>query len=178
MTCGPSERFVGRVAARSTKIIWTTDYREAVAGVPWRRRLEQGLNASVRGNAQAFGFSITVTVTFGIVSQLEVQPHLIDLFLFAVAGVAAFTLLNLVVVLRRGGALHDGAGERATLIGTATDFLAVGAAVGAAVAVGELLNGTVVWVLAPFAAGVIYVLVQSVELAVGREESSDDDAET
>lgn len=146
--------------------------------MPWRRRLEQGLNASVRGNAQAFGFSITVTVTFGVISQLEVHPHLLDLFLFAVAGVAAFTLLNLVVVLRRGDAINDGAGERATLLGTATDFLAVGAAVGAAIAVGELLDGTLVWLLAPFVAGVIYVLVQAVELAVGREESPGDDAES
>ncbi|GAA3605648.1 hypothetical protein [Microlunatus ginsengisoli] len=141
------------------------------AETSWRRKLQQGLHASVRGNAQAFGFSITVTVTFGVLSQLEPKPRLIDLFLFALAGVAAFTVLNIVVVLRTGGRTTDGTGERATLIGTATDFLAVGAAVGVAIGTGTLLHNGWAWLLAPFAAGVVYVLVQSIELAVGREEA-------
>ncbi|MGI8679072.1 MAG: hypothetical protein ACR2LX_10365 [Jatrophihabitans sp.] len=35
------------------------------------RRLEEGLYSSVSGNTQAFGFSITVTVCFGVASRLQ-----------------------------------------------------------------------------------------------------------
>ncbi|MDN5761989.1 MAG: hypothetical protein L0H41_06700 [Microlunatus sp.] len=143
--------------------------------IPWRHRLQQGLHASVRGNAQAFGFSVTVTVTFGIVSQLEPNPRIIDLVLFALAAVAAFSLLNVVVVLQMGGRYRDAISEQATLIGTATDFLAVGAAVGAAIGIGTAFQGTWAWLLAPFAAGVLYVVVQAVELAVGRKETDGND---
>lgn len=143
------------------------------SGISRRRRLAQGLNASVHGNAQAFGFSITVTVSFGVVSVLHPAPGVWDLFLFAMAAVLAFSLLNVLVVL----ALHDAdrsvPGERAVLVGTATDFLAVGAAVGAAVGIGHLVDGTLAWILTPFVAGAVYVLVQSVELAIGREETGD-----
>ncbi len=137
----------------------------------WRRRLQEGLHASVRGNAQAFGFSITVTVTFGVVSQLGPPARVIDLFLFALSGVAAFSLLNVLVVHQMDGKHRDRTGERATLIGTATDFVAVGAAVGAAIGLATVLRNGWIWLLAPFVAGVVYVLVQAVELAVGREET-------
>ncbi len=137
--------------------------------------MAQGLNASVSGNAQAFGFSITVTVSFGVLTRLG-QPGLFDLFGFAMSAVLAFSLLNLVVVWRLRAAPEDGPSSRATLLGTATDFLAVGAGVACAVGAGRLLNGSAAWLLGPFLAGIAYVLVQSVELAVGREETDQDEA--
>ena len=131
------------------------------------------MNASVRGNAQAFGFSITVTVSFGVLSILQPAPGVGDLFLFAISGVLAFSLLNVVVVLALRHADRREPGSRATLIGTATDFVGVGAAVGTAIGIGHLVNGVLAWILTPFLAGCVYVLVQSVELAVGTEETGD-----
>lgn len=144
-------------------------------GVSRRQRLAEGLNASVHGNAQAFGFSITITVSFGVVSLLEPKPGVFDLFLFAMAGVLAFSLLNVLVALGLRNTDKTEPGDRALLIGTATDFLAVGAAVGSAIGIGTLVHGTLAWVLTPFVGAAVYVLVQSVELAVGREEVDDDD---
>lgn len=143
------------------------------SGTPLRRRLAQGLACSVHGNAQAFGFSITVTVSFGVVSIEQPSPGVLDLFLFAMAGVLAFSLLNVVVALALRGTDGASTGSRAVLVGTATDFLAVGAAVGVAVAVGKLVDGRLAWALTPFLAGCVYVLVQSVELAVGQEQSEE-----
>ena len=141
---------------------------------PVGMRFKQGLATSVSGNAQAFGFSVTITVSFGVVDLLHPSPRLFDLFLFAIAAVAAFSILNVLVVLLLRGGEQNSEGSRATLVGTATDFLAVGAAVGAAIGVSELLGSTASWVLVPFLAGAVYVMVQSVELAVGREQSDDD----
>lgn len=142
------------------------------------RLLLRGLNASVTGNAQAFGFSITVTVTYGVASAAEGNPTLPELMGFALSAVAAFSLLNLIVahLVKADGSTTET--TRALLIGTATDFLAVGAAVGAAMGVARAVHGWGSWVLAPLCAGIIYVLVQSVELAVGlAREDPDDDAD-
>lgn len=127
--------------------------------------MARGLNASVTGNAQAFGFSVTVTVTFGVVSGAQGSPSELELLGFALSSVAAFAVLNVLVAgvarIRRAGR----PATRALLIGTATDFLAVGAAVGAAIGIRFGVAGWGLWILAPFAAGICYVLVQSVELA-------------
>lgn len=133
----------------------------------WGRRLIRGLNVSVSENAQAFGFSITITVGFGVVSVIHPGPSLPDLFGFALSAVAAFSLLNLVVA-RLVRSDIDVASTRAVLIGTATDFVAVAAAIGAAVGISELVDGWMVWELAPFVAGLLYVFVQAIELAVGQ----------
>lgn len=137
------------------------------------RDLVHGLNESVMGNAQAFGFSITVTVTFGLLSTAEGRPRVLELFGFALCSVAAFSLLNLVVFTLVRQRPEADAPQRALLVGTATDFLAVGAAVGAAYAMTLVATGALAWTMAPFLAGIVYVLVQSVELAIGRGETGD-----
>lgn len=131
----------------------------------------RGLSASVTGNAQAFGFSITVTVTFGVVDTAEGPPTRLELLGFALTAVVAFSLLNLLVVLLIDR--EPATRERALLVGTATDFVAVGGAVGVAFAVTALIHGWGAWLLAPFLAGLGYVLVQSIELAVSPREVDD-----
>lgn len=129
----------------------------------------RALNTSVSGNSQAFGFSITITAAFGALSSIGGSPTLPELFGFGLSGVAAFSLLNLIVA----GLILDQQGEgeprRVVLIATATDFLAVGAGIGSAVGVAEAVPGWGGWVLAPFCAGVAYVLIQAVELWSSRQ---------
>lgn len=132
------------------------------------------MRSSVHGNAHAFGFSIAITVTFGVTTILQPPAAVLDLLGFALAGVAAFSLLNVVVALLLRGDDEPDSSERATLLGTATDFLAVGAAVGAAVGVNHLVSGGAAWLLGPFVAGAVYVIGQSVELAAGQYETDDD----
>ncbi len=136
------------------------------------RRWLRGLNLAVSGNARSFGYSITITVTYGVVSSKEGNPSLPELFGFALAAVAAFSLLNLAVagLLRREQPSSDPA--QVILVATATDFLAVGCAIATAVGVRVLLSGWGAWVLAPFIATLAYVLVQVVEIAVGLRETA------
>ena len=139
---------------------------------PWYRSLARALNTTATGNAQAFGFSITITITFGIVSSLAGEPSVPQVVGFGLAAVAAFSALNvLTAMLMRSGA--GGAEPKAViLLATATDFLAVGAGAMAAVVISWALAGWAAWLLAPFCAGVVYILVQSIELVVG-ESSAD-----
>src|SRR3569623_859757 len=87
------------------------------------RKFLRGLHESATGNAQAFGFSITVTVTFGVVSADQSSESTAELMVFALSSVAAFSLLNLLVahiVRRRPSGPST---NRVVLLSTATDFL-------------------------------------------------------
>jgi hypothetical protein len=131
------------------------------------RILVRSLNTSVTGNAQAFGFSVTVTVTFGVVSSVVGSPSLGQMMAFALAAVAAFSLLNVALTVLLKPRSSDRETRQVVLIATATDFLSVAAGVAAAMGISHLLGGWAAWLLAPFCAGVLYVLVQAVELAAG-----------
>ena len=131
----------------------------------------RGLHESATGNAQAFGFSITITVTFGVCSADQPSASTPELMIFAVSGVAAFSLLNLLVAHLVKTRSDRATSNRVVLIATATDFLAVAAAVGCAIGVRYLAAGLTRWSLAPLAAGLAYVLVQSIELAIGQQET-------
>ena len=138
------------------------------------RQYARGLNAAVTGNAQAFGFSITITASFAAISNAEGTPSLPELMTFAVSAVAAFTVLNLVVALI-GADGSAATTTRTMLIGTATDFLAVAAGVGVAIATGHVLAGWTTWAVGAFGASLVYVIVQSMEMTLGRRETKDQD---
>lgn len=159
----------------------STDNKEHDAKQPsdknasWLQLYLHGLNVSVRGNAQAFGFSILITVSYGIVSSSTDKPAPIELLGFALSAVAAFALLNLFVAWLKTIQPDDIERSEVLLIATATDFLSVGAGVGAAFAASMLTHGWVPWVLAPFSASLAYCLVQALEIAITRQVADDGD---
>lgn len=138
-------------------------------GADQRRDYLHGLKAAASGNARAFGFSILITVSYGITAASEPVPSLAEQFAFAMAAVAAFSMLDVAVaILARGESGHVGS-KRVLLISTSTDFIAVGVGLAAALGVESVVSGFAAWILVPFAAGLCYLLVQAAELTVGRE---------
>lgn len=140
---------------------------------PLTRRYLTGLESAVSGNAQAFGYSILITVTYGVVSAAYGNPSRLELLGFALAAVASLSLLNLVIAVLNRQFPAKPTSTRIVLIATATDFLAVGLGVGAAVGVTSELGGWPVWPVAPAVAGLLYVLIQGLEFALGRASSED-----
>ncbi len=135
----------------------------------------RGLYTSVSGNARAFGFSVTVTVTFQVVSSAVGKPSTAQLMAFAAASVAAFSLLNVALAATVDVDRSKSEPTRVVLLATATDFMAVGAGVAAAMGLVRLVDGWWAWVVAPFAATLIYVVVQALELIAGRHEDEGTD---
>jgi hypothetical protein len=138
----------------------------------WRRALLRGLNTTAVGNAQAFGFSVTITVSFGIMTTLSGQPTTPQMIGFGLAAVAAFSLLNITTTLL----VHREAKReprRVVLLATATDFLAVGSGSLVATAMASGLGGWVAWLATPFCVCLVYIFVQSAELAVGERRADD-----
>lgn len=134
----------------------------------------RALGAAVTGNTQAFGFSIAITASYGAVSIQQGDPTTIELLCFAVAAVLAFSLLQIGAAALSSDTGPPQERRRVTLVGTSTDFLAVGFAVGAAAGLSSLLDGVPAWALPGFGVSVIYVLVQSVELLAAAKATSED----
>lgn len=141
----------------------------------WLQLYLHGLSVSVCGNAQAFGFSILVTVSYGIVSAASAKPSPLELIGFALSGVAAFSLMNLAVTYLKTIKAENIEDTEVVLVATASDFLAVGAGLGAAFASVAMVDGLARWMLAPFLAGLSYGVVQALEIAVTRHDTGKDD---
>lgn len=139
------------------------------------RQWLRGFNTAVSGNAQAFGFSITVTATYGVISSAQGSPSVPEIFGFALAAVAAFSLLNLLVAKLLVKEKPRKEPDQVVLVATATDFLAVGSGIAAAVGLRYALTGWPTWVLAPFTAALVYVLVQALEMTAGLQRASSDE---
>lgn len=140
---------------------------------PLPRRYLTGLESAVSGNAQAFGYSILITVTYGVVSAANASPSRLQLLAFALAAVTGLSVLNVCVALLSQRFPVEKASTKVLLIATATDFFAVGLGIGAALGVAAVVTGWPLWPLAPVVAGLVYVLVQAVEFAVGRAQSDE-----
>lgn len=132
----------------------------------WRQLYLHALGVAVRGNAQAFGFSILITVSYGVVSASTDKPLTWELVGFALSAVAAFSLLNVLVALLKNIRPDDHERERVLLVATATDFLAVGAGLAVAFAVVALTGDWIRWTLTPFLAGITYSLIQALEICL------------
>lgn len=121
------------------------------------------LSTSVVSNATAFGFSITITISYGAIQSTDGSPSLLELLLYGLAAAAAVGLLE--------GAVTRGFRQRVgtlpaevSMLGTAMNFISVAIAAGGAILCGEVIGGVVVWPVAGFVAAGLYVVAESAEV--------------
>ncbi len=127
--------------------------------------VDRAIGSSVRGNSTAFGFSIMITLSFGMLSHLRGSPDVREMLLFGVAAAVAVSVLE--AAASRGFRLEiEQVSQRTDMLGTALNFISVAAAVGTVAAIGELVTGTLAWPLGAIAASTVYVLIESFELFV------------
>ncbi len=133
------------------------------------RREERGSGAgaafatSAVDNSTAFGYSIMITVTFGVISRVEGSGSVLDLFGFAAAASIAVGLIN--------GAVTGGFRRRLkpvpteiAMLGTALNFVSVALSVAAALAAAELLANLLAWAAGAFLASGLYVGLEGSEI--------------
>lgn len=146
---------------------------------PRRGPVNTALATSVIGNATAFGFSITITATFGVVEHFEGSPSLVELLLYGVAAALAVGLLE--VLVTRGFRVRVGrAPSEVMMLGTALDVVSVAAGIGAAMLCADAVGGGFAWPLAAFVATGVFVLAESAETLaaeVVQRRRGDTDAE-
>lgn len=124
--------------------------------------LIRSLRSTVGRESTTFGFSILVTVTFGILQSTHGSPNTLQIFGYAVGAVLSFTLLE--------GALSKGfrrpmpqhATQTLTL-GTSLNVVSVVAALAAAWGFAAVTHGLIAWACSPLLAGLVYLLLESIE---------------
>ncbi len=127
-----------------------------------RERLVSGLGQSLGGNATAFGYSVTITASFGAVELGRGTPRFGDLVVFGLGAVVAFGGLEGLATGGFRSPLQKGSNE-VVLLGTALAFISIVLAIATARGIAELLSGAWAWFGAAFGASLVFALVESVE---------------
>ena len=131
-------------------------------------KVARAFGTSIRGNSTAFGFSIMITVSFGMVTHIAGAPNVIELLLYGVG--AAVGLAVLEGVLTRGfRSKIEQASQEVQMLGTAMNFASVAAGVGAVLGVAELMDGTGTWPVAGFLAATTYIAAEGLELLLAEQ---------
>jgi len=125
--------------------------------------LDRALRSAVGREATTFGFSILVTVCFGVMQSQQGKPSTGDLFLYAIGAVLSFTVLEagLSRGFRRPMPQHR---SEVVAVGTAFNVASVTGGVGTALGVAAAIGPDIAWLVAPFAAGVAYLLLEGLEV--------------
>lgn len=138
----------------------------------------RGLRSAVGRESTTFGFSILATATFGLLQTIEGAPDVARVVWFATGAVMSFTVLEAVLSrgFRRPMPQHK---TRVMAMGTSLNLVSVLGGLGAAWLVAQWMAHATVWALAPFLAGIVYLVLESLETALGERialRSGDDDA--
>ncbi len=141
---------------------------------------EGALATSAVGNSTAFGYSIMITVTFGVVSRVSGAGSILALFAFAVA--ASFAVALIAGLITRGFRKRlEHAPTEIAMLGTAMNVFSVTVSVAAALLAAELLSNVLAWTIAGFTASGLYVLLEGAEIMLAERIQAtrgDPDAET
>jgi hypothetical protein len=126
---------------------------------PLRGPVARAVGTPILANSEAFGFSITITVTYGVASRFEGQPSLAAVFLFAVC--AALSLGVFEAAVTRGFTRRvDELAPEVRMLGTAQGVISVTAGLAAAYGVVRTLDGIPAWALAPAAAVAVFIAAE------------------
>lgn len=150
---------------------------EGPGKLPWRRpsRWARGIDASIRRNASAYGYSVLITAAFGFLQGSEGPPTVPDLFLYGLGAGAAFAGLGALVSRMFSRELEDES-ELVVVLGGSLNLFAVGAGLAVAIGAARLLPSHAAWALAPAAATLVYLLASGLQLGVA-ERAEEGDAE-
>ena len=127
----------------------------------------RGVGSSTRHNALAYGYSLALTGTFGVLTTLDHTPHVGDVFLFGVGGSVTFAIAN--TLATRGFTVRaDSEPPIVRALASSLGFISVSGALGIAALLGWALAGWVAWLVAPFAASGVYLVLSAFEFVVAR----------
>ncbi|MDG4786037.1 hypothetical protein O7626_08880 [Micromonospora sp. WMMD1102] len=135
-----------------------------------RDEVYRGVRASIRNNGQAYGFSVSITGSFGLLTTTTGTPSGIEIMLFGFGAAAAFTLLEILATKGFRRPLEEES-VIVSAFGVSLSFLSVGITLGVAWLIGELLPGPEAWPVAGALASAIYLLLAGVQLAVAESAS-------
>jgi hypothetical protein len=137
------------------------------AGEAVHEHFVRGLGASTRHNALAYGYSLALTGTFGLLTILDRSPHVVDVFLFGLGGTLTFLIAN--AATTRGFTLRVRQEPAIVLaLGSSLGFVSVLGSLGVAALIAWGAQGWAAWLIAPFGASAAYLVLSALELVLAR----------
>lgn len=130
-----------------------------------RARLAGGTRKALHGNATAFGYSVTITASFGAVQLQSGSPSFTDLIVFGLGAVVAFAGLEGLLSNGFREPLAEGA-DRVITLGTALAFISITLAIVTAHALAGAFSGGLAWFLGALGASLVFVVVESLEFVL------------
>lgn len=128
-----------------------------------------GLRAATRFNAEAFGFSIMVSSSFGMAASFEGTPTAGEAYAFMSGAVLGFVAVLTIATLGFTRTAIETERPEVLTFATALALGSPASGLGAATGVVHFLGGWLAWALAPFAASAVFLLVLGLEFAVVEE---------
>lgn len=124
----------------------------------------RALRSTTGRESTTFGFSIVVTVTFALAQSVEGSPGVPEIFLYAAGAVLSFTVLTGVLSggFRKPMPQHP---TQTLALATSLNIVSVVVGLAAALPVLQLASGGAAWLLAPFVATTVYLVIESIETA-------------
>lgn len=122
----------------------------------------RGVRTALRNNATAYGFSITITVSYGLVSGKTATTSPLETMSFGAGAALGFVVVGVLsVVVFQSGRVHEG-GQVVTISG-AVDLLAVVVAVLVAFSLSRI-PGYGAWPATGSGAAAMYLLVGGLDV--------------
>jgi hypothetical protein len=137
--------------------------------------LGHGLRTALRNNLSAYGFSVMITASFGVLSAQLGSPNVGEVFLFAGGAVVAVTAID--GISSKGFRTLQGDPPSVVALGAALSFFSVGFGVGGAALAAVVLDGPLGWGLGSLVGSALYVLVAGVEMTLARMAQEEREAE-
>jgi hypothetical protein len=127
----------------------------------------RGIGESVRHNSLAYGYSLALTGTFGLLTILDRSPHVLDVFLYGIGASVAFAIAN--TAATRGFRVRVKQEPPIVLaFGSSFGVFSVCGSFGVAALIAWGLRGWPAWLFAPFAASGVYMLLSALEFVLAR----------
>lgn len=125
------------------------------------------MRASIRNNAAAYAYSITVTCSFAAIAGRHGNGTPGEIFAFALGAALGFAVAEAAASRGFRDRIRP---ERSDVVvlGTAFAPLSVGASVGAAILASTWTSGWIAWASGAFVSSGVYVLLSGVEMALAR----------
>lgn len=126
----------------------------------------RGVRTALKNNATAYGFSISITAAYGLVTGASGPGSAVETVFFALGAGLAFVLIGAVFITQFPVGSLDEGGQVATISG-GIDIMSVAAAVALAFGVSRI-PGFIAWPLTGAGTVIAYLLVGGLDVLIAR----------
>lgn len=126
------------------------------------------IRTSLQNNAGAYGYSVMITCSFGMLNAVYNSPNALQVFVFAMGAVASFLVIELLATNGFRRSLGQDEDSPSAALGSSLGVLSISSALGVALGIALLLPATLAWFATPLVASTTYLMVTPVEMLIAR----------